>query len=179
MTEQLHFHFSLSCIEGGNGNPLQCSCLENPRDGRAWWAAVSGVAQSRTRLKRLSSNMRLFVGSHLIATKSDHLSSCLTRRKQQLKNPWITELQSSCEVQRCLKTAEYIELYKRHQFWGFFLSDNRAERERGTCNLQKQYHFWVVVFNAYPQPPSVIRNIWLLHLIGIGQEPNGMPDVYT
>ena len=47
-TEGLHFHFSLSCIEEGNGNPLQCSCLENPRDGGAWWAAVSGVAQSRT-----------------------------------------------------------------------------------------------------------------------------------
>ena len=54
--ERLHFHFSLSCIGGGNGNPLQCSCLENPRDGRAWWAAVYGVAQSRTRLKRLSSS---------------------------------------------------------------------------------------------------------------------------
>ena len=54
-TERLHFHFSLSCIGEGNGNPLQCSCLENPRDGGAWWAAVSGVAQSRTRLIRLSS----------------------------------------------------------------------------------------------------------------------------
>ena len=56
MTKQLHFHFSLSCTGEGNGNPLQCSCLENPRDGRAWWAAVCGVAQSRTRLKRLSSS---------------------------------------------------------------------------------------------------------------------------
>ena len=55
-TERLHFHFSLSCIGEGNGNPLQCSCLENPRDGGARWAAVSGVAQSRTRLKRLSSS---------------------------------------------------------------------------------------------------------------------------
>ena len=55
-TERLHFHFSLSCIGEGNGNPLQCSCLENPRDGGAWWAAVSAVAQSRTRLKRLSSS---------------------------------------------------------------------------------------------------------------------------
>ena len=50
------FHFSLSCIGEGNGNPLQCSCLENPRDGGAWWAAVYGVAQSRTRLKRVSSS---------------------------------------------------------------------------------------------------------------------------
>ena len=51
MTERLHFHFSLSCIREGNGNPLQCSQLENPRDRGAWWAAVYGVAQSRTRLK--------------------------------------------------------------------------------------------------------------------------------
>ena len=56
MTERLHFHFSLSCIGEGNGNPLQCSCLENPRDGGAWWAAVSGVAQSQTRLTQLSSS---------------------------------------------------------------------------------------------------------------------------
>ena len=52
-TERLHFHFSLSCTGEGNGNPLQCSCLENPRDGGAWWAAVYGVEQSRTQLKRL------------------------------------------------------------------------------------------------------------------------------
>ena len=52
---------SLSCIGGGNGNPLQCSCLENPRDGGAWWAAIYGVAQSRTRLKRLSSSSRLVI----------------------------------------------------------------------------------------------------------------------
>ena len=56
MTERLHFHFSPSCIGEGNGNPLQRSCLENPRDGGDWWAAVYGVAQSRTRLKRLSSS---------------------------------------------------------------------------------------------------------------------------
>ena len=55
-TEQLHFHFSLSGIGEGKGNPLQRSCLENPRDGGAWWAAVYGVAQSQTRLKRLSSS---------------------------------------------------------------------------------------------------------------------------
>ena len=56
MTERLHFHLSLSCIGEGNGNPLQCSCLENPRDGWACWAAVYGVAQSWTRLKRRSSS---------------------------------------------------------------------------------------------------------------------------
>ena len=60
-TEQLHFHFSLSCIGEGNGNPLQCSCLDNPRDGGAWWAAVYGVTQSRTWLKRLSSSSCVWI----------------------------------------------------------------------------------------------------------------------
>ena len=55
-TERLHFHFSISCIGEGNGNPLQCSCLENPRDKGAWWAAIYGVTESQTRLKRLSSS---------------------------------------------------------------------------------------------------------------------------
>ena len=64
-TERLHFHFSLSCIGEGNGNPLQCSCLENPRDGGAWWAAVDGVAQSWTQLKRLSSSSSRELKSHM------------------------------------------------------------------------------------------------------------------
>ena len=66
-TERLHFHFSLSCIGEGNGNPLQCSCLENPRDGGAWWASIYGVAQSRTQLKQLSmhaSKKELLLLSH-------------------------------------------------------------------------------------------------------------------
>ena len=65
-TERLHFHFSLSCIGEGNGNPLQCSCLQNPRDGGAWWAAIFGVAQSRIRLKRLNSSSNLLANSKLI-----------------------------------------------------------------------------------------------------------------
>ena len=68
-TEWLHFHFLLSCIGEGNGNPFQCSCLENPRDGGAWWAAVYEVAQSRTRLKRLSSS-----SSSMISFASFNLS---------------------------------------------------------------------------------------------------------
>ena len=64
-TERLHFHFSISCIGEGNGNPLQCSCLENPRDGGAWWVAVYGVAQSRTQLKQLSSSSS-FLALHSI-----------------------------------------------------------------------------------------------------------------
>ena len=68
-TEQHHFHFSLSCIGEGNGNPLQCSCLENPRDGGAWSAAVSGVTQSRTLLKRLSSSSSSLVIAFLARNK--------------------------------------------------------------------------------------------------------------
>ena len=69
-TERLHFHFSLSCIGGGNGNPLQCSCLETPRDGGAWWAAVYGVAQSRTWLKQLnsSSSSKLYINENIYPT---------------------------------------------------------------------------------------------------------------
>ena len=67
MTERLHFHFSLSCTGEGNGNPLQCSCLENPRDGGAWWAAISGVAQSWTRLKQLSSKVMIWVYLQLLS----------------------------------------------------------------------------------------------------------------
>ena len=59
-SERLHFHFSLSCIGKGNGNSLQCSCLENPRDEGAWWAAVYGVTQSQTRLKWLSSSSSIY-----------------------------------------------------------------------------------------------------------------------
>ena len=70
-TERLHFHFSLSRIGEGNGNPLQCSCLENPKDWGAWWAAVSGVAQSRTRLKRLSSSNRESESEEEIKTKAE------------------------------------------------------------------------------------------------------------
>ena len=79
-TERLHFHFSLSCIGEGSGNPLQCSCLENPRDGGAWWAAVYGVAQSRTRLKRLSSSSITKEGGifpHLLAIHVHYWVKCL------------------------------------------------------------------------------------------------------
>ena len=73
MTEQFHFHFSLSCIGEGNGNPLQCSCLDNPRDGGAWWAAVYGVAQSWTRLKRLSSSSSSICGEKAMTLHSSTL----------------------------------------------------------------------------------------------------------
>ena len=77
-TEQLHFHFSLSCIGEGNSNPLWCSCLQNPRDWGAWWAAIYGVAQSQTRLKWLSSSSssisRLFAKLRAKVSSSRQLS---------------------------------------------------------------------------------------------------------
>ena len=79
-TERLHFIFSLSCIGEGNGNPLQCSCLENPRDRRAWWAAVYGVTQSRTWLKQLSSS-------------SGKEPACQCRKcKRHRFNPWAGKI---------------------------------------------------------------------------------------
>ena len=72
-TERLHFHFSLSCIGEGNGNPFQCSCLENPRDGRAWWAAVYGVTQSWTRLRGLSSSSTFIFASVSFSTQLKQL----------------------------------------------------------------------------------------------------------
>ena len=72
------FTFSLSCIGEGKGNPLQCSCLENPRDRRAWWAAVYGVAQSRTRLKRLSSSSVYIHNEMLVIKKNEILPFATT-----------------------------------------------------------------------------------------------------
>ena len=80
MTERLHFHFSLSCIGEGNGNPLQCSCLGNPRDRGAWWAAIYGVAQSRTRLKQLSSS-----NSSILVLTTSHCWYGVKMREHQWK----------------------------------------------------------------------------------------------
>ena len=94
-TERLHCHFSLSCIGEGNGNPLQCSCLENPRDGGAWWAAVYGVAQSRTRLKRLSSSSsRSLVRTECVTTLRTTASTC--RLHTLAKGEMLVCLAQSC-----------------------------------------------------------------------------------
>ena len=124
-TEWLHFHFSLSCFGEGNGNPLQCSCLDNPRDGGAWWAAISGVAQSRTRLKRLSSssssslvpsnllkiassvlplyhprNHAYFLFSLLLSFTLLILPSCLLRPNPGVFSPYNCFLLSLCPEQQ-------------------------------------------------------------------------------
>ena len=86
-TEQFHFPFSLSCVGEGNGNPLQCSCLENPRAGGAWWAAVYGVAQSQTRLKRLSSSSRInTIHGILKARILEWVAFPFSRRSSQPRN---------------------------------------------------------------------------------------------
>ena len=85
MTERLHFHFSLSCIGEGNGNPLQFSCLENPRDRGAWWAAIYGITHSQTRLKLLSSSSRSSISPFNICCKAglvglNSLNFCLSEK---------------------------------------------------------------------------------------------------
>ena len=96
-TECLHLHFSLSCIGGGNGNPLQCSCLENPGDGGAWWAAVYGVAQSRTRLKRLSSSSSSSIptlgGDTVSSNKLNEMS-----KKKMFQMRWYLNTSIKCSV---------------------------------------------------------------------------------
>ena len=87
MTERLHFHFSLSCTGEGNGSPLQCSCLQNPRDGGAWWAAVYEVAQSRTRLKRLSSSSSKGTFHAKMGSIKDRNGMDLTEA-DDIKNRW-------------------------------------------------------------------------------------------
>ena len=79
---------SLWCIGEGNGNPLQYSCLEDPRDGGTWWATVSEVAQSRTQLKQLSSSSSMFGGSFLNMSFLDNF----------FFNPWIKVKSVSLEI---------------------------------------------------------------------------------
>ena len=95
-----HFHFSLSCIGEGNDNPLQCSCLENPRDRGAWWAAVCGVTQSWTRLKWLSSSSRFllwkFSNLYKITRFDTIISSIKTASFNMSVHHHICSIHTSC-----------------------------------------------------------------------------------
>ena len=105
-TEWLHFHYPLSCIGEGNGNPLQCSCLENPRDRWAWWVAVYGVAQSRTRLKWLSSNL-----SMIKVSKQNSLSGWINFKKQHLTSCCLKETHFSFRDTQRLKVKRWEKIF--------------------------------------------------------------------
>ena len=114
-TEWLHSHFSLSCIGEGNGNPFQCSCLENPRDGEAWWAAVYGVTQSRTRLKRLSSS-----SSSIPYTNSMKLWAMLCRATQDGRvivessdKMWLVHWRTEWQTTLVFLLWEHYEQYEK------------------------------------------------------------------
>ena len=125
MTERLSFHFSLSYIGKGNGNPLQCSCLENPRDGGAWWAAVYGVSESRTQLKWLSSSSSS--SSHDIPQESvGFLTSsfpdflcCVSVSASPARSPVFSHLASSLRGLRTIRAYKaeksFQELFDAYQ----------------------------------------------------------------
>ena len=107
MPERLHFHSSLSCIGEGNGSPLQYSCLENPKDGGAWWAAVYGVTQSRTRLKRLSSSSSSILYALREGATYHFLQSGMVCDILEVSVPWTFECQNihvGCLFSRSLTT---------------------------------------------------------------------------
>ena len=114
-TEWLHFHLSLSCTGEGNGNPLQCSCLENPRDGVTWWAAIYGVTPSRTWLKQLSSSSNS--QSDLLEHKADHTTVHLVTNGIQLPlGHTILQHLGSSRLPTLLK----------HFAWSLFLSKSQC-----------------------------------------------------
>ena len=121
-TEQLHFPFSLSCIREGNGNPLQCSCLENPRGGGAWWAAVYGITQSRIWLKWLSSSNGVQVWS-LVRELRSHLP-------QSRKNQTIKQRQYCNKFNKDFKTGPH----QKNQFFLFFVffKENMVKNRAGS-----------------------------------------------
>ena len=115
-----HFDFSLSCIEEGNGNPLQCSCLENPRDGGAWWASIYGVAQSWTRLRRLSSSS---------SSSSSHQTAATAQnepwRNSECENAGYWPQMTKVRIKRMISASldscifPYIERQKSTKFLNF------------------------------------------------------------
>ena len=120
MTERLHFHFSHSCTGEGNGNPLQCSCLENPRDSGAWWAAVCGVAPSWTRLKRLnSSSSRRIFNRNIMFTTGKSYSWKVELYCQRKKGRGLGRKKNDsngCFMQMMMKMLLYMEVLqlKKH-----------------------------------------------------------------
>ena len=132
LTEQLRFHFSLSCIGEGNGSPLHCSCLENPRDGGAWWAAIYGVTQSWTQLKRLSSSSSSYViiqyyilSLFCVSTKTQHSSHLLWSILREAIISWLWA--SLYYLAGHIKNARLWPLYRKatSQGWVWNLNEMR------------------------------------------------------
>ena len=105
-TERLHFHFSPSCTGEGNGNPLQCSCLENPREGGGWWAAVYGVAQSRTRLKRFSSSSSNVITRAVMAVSVPRLSRQRNPFSMEHVEHWVEYSFRSADLTQCSNVTD-------------------------------------------------------------------------
>ena len=112
MTERLHFHFSLSCIGEGNGNPLQCSCLENSRDGGGCWAAVYGVAQSRTQLKWLSSSSskKRKRSESFCKDSAGRQLSANQQEVSRLPWSWISQPPESWEINVCCLSSSVSDI---------------------------------------------------------------------
>ena len=145
-TERLHFHFSLSRIGEGNGNPLQCSCLENPKDWGAWWAAVSGVAQSQTRLKRLSSSSRESESEEEIKTKAEGEQREIKRDLKMLllwrwRGPQGKEEGTEPSQHLDFRTSDLLNceiihcVVERHEVCGHLYSSSRKPNQGGTGEM--------------------------------------------
>ena len=155
MTERFHFHFSLSCIGEGNGNPLQCSCLENPRDSGAWWADIYQVAQSWTRLKWLSTMLSVsFIwkpsNSHKVAnTSGPTQSDFFIHHKCQLE--WKSKL---WKIKLIFKIC-----------WSFHISIHRAAAIKQTATGRIFFYYDYFYFSV----PHCISfaDTWFLLIISL------------
>ena len=128
-TERLHFHFSLSCIGEGNGSPTQCSCLENPRDGGAWWAAFYGVTQSQTRLKWLSSSSSSRGTTALIWLKWSSPKSRVSSETGWVEIQWYLGTESKVRLDHRWswdRSGNWALLWKRLSDWTFWVFSSCA-----------------------------------------------------
>ena len=159
MTEWLHFHFSLSCIGEWNGNPLQCSCLENPRDGGAWWAAVYGVLQSRTWLKWLSS--RSSTMPHL---QKAFIDCWVSFKSSALTANQLYTLRLVTTLSQFSYLCEYIWLYL---LWNLFWMNRLWLKYAFVIHkyIEIWLLFWRSCFLALNHPISMSHCIQRPHLI--------------
>ena len=128
---------SPSCIGEGNGNPLQCSCLENPRDGGAWWAAVYGVAQSRTRLKRLSSSN----SSQVFYRQCKWASVCIDASYRIVSG---IKHRRSCWLPICFVSVDVTNMQEK------FLFNSRVGNEFSVCGGSMSYGhcLWMLILES-------------------------------